>query len=52
MVAIRPMLKEVHVALILLLVVLEASAAGGRMLGLATAAIVRSKAARREIGAG
>src|SRR5689334_14735958 len=38
MVAIRPMLKEVHVALILLLVVLGASAAGGRMLGLATAA--------------
>lgn len=32
------MLKEVHVALILLLVVLGASAAGGRMLGLATAA--------------
>jgi two-component system sensor histidine kinase KdpD len=38
MVAIRPMLKEVHVALILLLVVLGASAAGGRMLGLAMAA--------------
>jgi two-component system, OmpR family, sensor histidine kinase KdpD len=38
MVAIRPMLKEVHVALILLLVVLGASAAGGRVLGLATAA--------------
>ena len=38
MVALRPMLKEVHVALILLLVVLAASAAGGRMLGLATAA--------------
>ncbi|HEX4468707.1 MAG TPA: ATP-binding protein [Gemmatimonadaceae bacterium] len=38
MVAVRPMLKEVHVALILLLVVLGASAAGGRMLGLATAA--------------
>ena len=32
------MLKEVHVALILLLVVLGASAAGGRVLGLATAA--------------
>jgi two-component system sensor histidine kinase KdpD len=32
------MLKEVHVALILLLVVLGASAAGGRMLGLAMAA--------------
>jgi two-component system sensor histidine kinase KdpD len=39
MVAVRPMLKEVHVALILLLVVLGASAAGGRMLGLATAAV-------------
>jgi two-component system sensor histidine kinase KdpD len=38
MVAVRPMLKEVHVALILLLVVLGASAGGGRMLGLATAA--------------
>lgn len=38
MVAVRPMLKEVHVALILLLVVLGASAAGGRMLGLAMAA--------------
>src|SRR5690348_18265305 len=38
MVAVRPMLKEVHVALILLLVVLGASAAGGRILGLATAA--------------
>jgi len=38
MLAIRPMLKEVHVALILLLVVLGASAAGGRVLGLATAA--------------
>ena len=38
MVAVRPMLKEVHVALILLLVVLGASAAGGRVLGLATAA--------------
>src|SRR5690348_12372419 len=39
MVAVRPMLKEAHVALILLLVVLGASAAGGRMLGLATAAV-------------
>ena len=38
MIAVRPMLKEVHVALILLLVVLGASAAGGRVLGLAMAA--------------
>ncbi|HEY7233057.1 MAG TPA: ATP-binding protein [Gemmatimonadaceae bacterium] len=38
MLAVRPMLKEVHVALILLLVVLGASAAGGRVLGLAVAA--------------
>jgi two-component system sensor histidine kinase KdpD len=38
MLAMRPMLEEVHVALILLLVVLGASAAGGRALGLATAA--------------
>src|SRR5205085_10141391 len=38
MVAVRPLLAEVHVALILLLVVLGASAAGGRVLGLATAA--------------
>ena len=37
MLAIRPLLAEVHVALILLLVVLGASAAGGRVLGLATA---------------
>ncbi len=39
MLALRPMLAEVHVALILLLVVLGASAAGGRALGLATAAL-------------
>jgi two-component system sensor histidine kinase KdpD len=39
MLAVRPVLKEVHVALILLLVVLGASAAGGRVLGLATAAV-------------
>lgn len=39
MVAVRPMLKEVHVALILLLVVLGASAGGGRVLGLAMAAV-------------
>lgn len=38
MVAVRPLLEEVHVALILLLVVLGASAAGGRALGLAVAA--------------
>src|SRR6059058_6627387 len=38
MLAARPLLAEVHVALILLLVVLGASAAGGRVLGLATAA--------------
>jgi two-component system sensor histidine kinase KdpD len=38
MLAVRPVLSEVHVALILLLVVLGASAAGGRVLGLATAA--------------
>jgi two-component system sensor histidine kinase KdpD len=37
MLAVRPMLEEVHVALILLLVVLGASAAGGRALGLAIA---------------
>jgi two-component system sensor histidine kinase KdpD len=37
MLAVRPMLEEVHVALILLLVVLGASAAGGRALGLLTA---------------
>ena len=39
MLLVRPMLKEVHVALILLLVVLGASAAGGRVLGLAVAAV-------------
>jgi len=39
MLAIRPLLAEVHVALILLLVVLGASAAGGRVLGLATAGV-------------
>src|SRR6185503_7952221 len=38
MLAVRPMLAEVHVALILLLVVLGASAGGGRVLGLASAA--------------
>jgi two-component system sensor histidine kinase KdpD len=38
MLAIRPLLAEVHVALILLLIVLGASAAGGRALGLASAA--------------
>src|SRR5690242_10564504 len=38
MIAVRPMLEEVHVALILLLVVLGSSAAGGRVLGLAVAA--------------
>jgi two-component system sensor histidine kinase KdpD len=38
MLAMRPMLEKVHVALILLLVVLGASAAGGRALGLVTAA--------------
>lgn len=38
MLAVRPLLEEVHVALILLLVVLGASAAGGRALGLAVAA--------------
>lgn len=38
MLAIRPLLAEVHVALVLLLVVLGASAAGGRLLGLALAA--------------
>jgi K+-sensing histidine kinase KdpD len=38
MLAIRPILAEVHVALILLLVVLGGSAAGGRLLGLALAA--------------
>jgi len=38
MLALRPLLEEVHVALILLLVVLGASAAGGRAIGLATAA--------------
>ena len=37
MLAVRPLLAEVHVALILLLVVLGASALGGRALGLATA---------------
>jgi len=37
MLAIRPALAEVHVALIFLLIVLGASAAGGRVLGLATA---------------
>lgn len=37
MLAVRPMLEEVHVALILLLVVLGASAAGGRALGLTVA---------------
>lgn len=39
MLAVRPMLAEVHVALLLLLVVLGASAAGGRVLGLACAAV-------------
>ena len=39
MLAVRPMLAEVHVALILLLVVLGASAGGGRVLGLASAAV-------------
>jgi two-component system, OmpR family, sensor histidine kinase KdpD len=39
MLAVRPLLAEVHVALVLLLVVLGASAAGGRMLGLASAAV-------------
>lgn len=38
MLALRPLLEEVHVALILLLVVLGASAAGGRAVGLTTAA--------------
>jgi two-component system sensor histidine kinase KdpD len=38
MLGLRPLLQEVHVALILLLVVLGASAAGGRGVGLATAA--------------
>lgn len=38
MLAARPILGEVHIALILLLVVLGASAAGGRALGLAVAA--------------
>ena len=38
MLAFRPMLEEVHIALILLLVVLGASAGGGRAVGLATAA--------------
>jgi len=38
MLVVRPMLAEVHVALILLLVVLGASAGGGRVLGLASAA--------------
>jgi two-component system sensor histidine kinase KdpD len=38
MLAMRPVLAEVHVALILLLVVLGTSAAGGRVLGLASAA--------------
>lgn len=38
MLAVRPLLAEVHVALILLLVVLGASAGGGRVLGLASAA--------------
>ena len=38
MLAVRPLLAEVHVALILLLVVLGTSAAGGRLLGLASAA--------------
>src|SRR3954468_10531889 len=38
MLALRPLLAEVHVALLLLLVVLGASAAGGRVLGLASAA--------------
>src|SRR5205809_8075845 len=38
MLAVRPLLAEVHIALILLLVVLGASAAGGRVLGLASAA--------------
>lgn len=37
MLAVRPLLEEVHVALILLLVVLGASAAGGRVLGLLVA---------------
>ena len=37
MLAVRPLLAEVHVALILLLVVLGASAGGGRVLGLASA---------------
>jgi two-component system sensor histidine kinase KdpD len=37
MLAIRPLLAEVHIALALLLIVLGASAAGGRILGLATA---------------
>ena len=39
MLVIRPLLAEVHVALILLLVVLGASAAGGRLLGLATSGV-------------
>jgi two-component system sensor histidine kinase KdpD len=39
MLAVRPMLAEVHVALILLLVVLGTSAGGGRVLGLASAAV-------------
>lgn len=39
MLSIRPLLAEVHVALILLLIVLGASAAGGRILGLATAGV-------------
>ena len=38
MLAVRPLLAEVHVALMLLLVVLGTSAAGGRVLGLASAA--------------
>ena len=38
MLAVRPLLAEVHVALILLLVVLGTSAGGGRVLGLASAA--------------
>ena len=37
MLAAGPILGEVHIALILLIVVLGASAAGGRSLGLATA---------------
>lgn len=37
MLSVRPLLAEVHVALILLLVVLGASAGGGRVLGLASA---------------